>query len=146
MKINYKQWISGSLSLAIALLFIVPVTDFVVSQLDVVYTSQNTSDEYSNHDIFIGVISELIRAFITVYLYSMTLECGKSILHGIKFGLLYSALIASLYIFLGALYFNIKNPVKFIIVDTAILFIQGIVTGIALYFIFKPGKTNIKPF
>ncbi len=95
----------------------------------------------TNNELLSGIVSEALRALITVLLYSTTENKGSSLAHGIKYGWLYSALIASLYIILGGFYFQLKNPLKFVIADTSSLFVQGVLSGIVLYYTFRKSTT-----
>ena len=135
MRTERKKLLIGFIGVSVVFIAIVPLTDFIMA----FFNRQNglNKPEYSNQQMLAGIISETIRALITVYLYSATQSRGRSIAHGIKFGLLYSALIASLYITLGGFYFNLKDPFQFVVVDTVILILQGIASGVVLYYVFK---------
>jgi hypothetical protein len=128
-----NRFLIGSALLAIVLLASVPFCDFILS----FFFSNSNQNQNTIQQILAGVASETIRAFITYYLYSVTENKGSRLIHGIKHGLLYSALIGSLYIILGAFYFNVTSPLRFVIADTFILAVQGIVSGIVLYYIFR---------
>lgn len=137
MKRNSKVLLIGFVLLSIVLIGTVPLTDLIISLFLPLSESRNETLEYANYEILSGIISEAIRALITVYLYYTTENKGSSLAHGIRYGILYSALIASLYIILGGFYFQLKNPYKFVIVDSAILFVQGILSGIVLFYTFR---------
>lgn len=137
MKRNSKVLLIGFVLLSIVLIGTVPLTDLIISLFLPLSESRNETPEYANYEILSGIISEAIRALITVYLYYTTENKGSSLAHGIRYGILYSALIASLYIILGGFYFQLKNPYKFVIVDSAILFVQGILSGIVLFYTFR---------
>lgn len=131
----------GPLLLAIVFFACVPFCDFILSF--VFSSNQGQSDTVKQ--ILVGIVSETTRAFITCYLYSVTQNNGSSLIHGIKHGLLYSALIGSLYLILGAFYFQLNSPFRFLITDAFILIVQGIASGFMLYSIFKEksnGKTT----
>ena len=132
MKNRTTKFLIGSLLLSVALLACVPFCDFVLSFF---FGDSNQSE--NSKQIIAGVASETIRAFITYYLYSVTENKGSKLVHGIRHGMLYSALIGSLYIILGALYFELRSPLRFLIADTFILAIQGLVSGVTLYYIFR---------
>lgn len=131
-----NKFLIGSVLLAIFLLACVPFCDYIL--FFVFSSNQNESD--TTKQILAGITSETIRAFITCYLYSVTENKGNSLIHGIKYGLLYSALIGSLYLILGAFYFNLNSPIRFLIADTFILTVQGVVSGFILYSVFKEKK------
>ena len=138
MKINTNKLLSGSTILAIVLVACVPFCDFILSF--VLSSNQNQGD--SPKQILAGISSETIRAFITCYLYSVTVNRGSSLSHVINHGLLYSALIGSLYLILGAFYFELNSPLRFLIADTFILTVQGIFTGFILYSVFRENKNE----
>lgn len=124
--------------LAIVLVGTVPLVDALVSFTN--WPPQKVPTHASRYPInekVSGMISETLRALITCYLYATTTNRGSTIKHCIKYGLLYSALIASLYIILGGFYFRPADPVRFIIVDSFILLVQGILSGLVFYYIFK---------
>lgn len=123
--------------LAIVLLACVPFCNFILSFC----FSSNPNQSDTTKQILAGIISETIRAIITCYLYSVTENKASNLIHGIKHGLLYSALIGSLYLILGYFYFQLKLPLHFLIADTFILTVQGIASGIMLYFIFRVTQT-----
>lgn len=124
--------------LAVSFIVLVPATDLFVSLFAAkALASEGNTAGYSLKELVAGIVSETLRALITCYLYSTTNGRGSSLLHGIKFGLLYSSLIASLYIILGGFYFQLKNPVLFVLADSLILLIQGLVSGIILYYVFR---------
>jgi hypothetical protein len=133
-----NKFLLSSIFLAISLLACVPFCDFIVSF--VFCSNQNQSD--TTKQILAGITSETIRAFITCYLYSVTENKGISLIHGIKHGLLYSALIGSLYLILGAYYFQLNSPIHFLIGDTFILTVQCIVSGFILYSVFKERRSE----
>ncbi|WP_430401580.1 hypothetical protein [Fluviicola sp.] len=132
------KFLIGSILLAIVLLACVPFCDFILSFVFI--SNQNQSD--TTKEILAGITSETIRAFISCYLYSVTDKKGSNLIHGIKHGLLYSALIGSLYLILGALYFQLNSPLRFLIADTFILTVQGVVSGFILYSVFKEKKNE----
>ncbi len=142
MKRNSKILLIGFVLLSIVLIGTVPLTDLIISLFLPLSENRNETLEYANYEILSGIISEAIRALITVYLYYTTENKGSSLAHGIRYGILYSALIASLYIILGGFYFQLKNPNKFVIVDSAILFVQGILSGIVLFYTFRRKTKN----
>lgn len=141
MKANKYPFVVGVVLVLFALLVSVVLVDIAVS-IFVQQPQASNGTEYSINEMVVGIVSEAIRAIITTYLYATTVNKGSSLLHGIKFGLLYSALIASLYIILGYFYFELKNPVKFAVVDSLILLVQGVTSGVVLYFLYK-GKSDI---
>lgn len=137
MKTNYKQLFTGFIFLSVVLMAVVPMADFFTALFFEKTDNANNPVDYAGNEMAAGIASETIRALITVYLYATTQNRGRSLLHGITYGLLYSALIASLYIILGAFYFQLKNPLKFIVADTSILLVQGVLSGVVLYFTFR---------
>lgn len=137
MKTEKQLFFFRAILISIVLIIPVPLVDIVFSLLFHYSEKMPETTNYSFKEMILGVISETIRAFITCYLYSTTIDKGSTIIHGIKFGMLYSALIASLYIILGGFYFKLENPLQFVIVDSLILILQGIVSGVVLYYIYR---------
>ena len=135
-KIN--KFLGGSILLAFSLLVCVPFFFFILSFV----FSSNQSEGDTTKQILAGVASETTRAFITYYLYSVTENKGSSLNHGIKHGLLYSALIGSLYLILGAFYFQLNSLLHFLIADTFILIVQGFASGFVLYNISKEKRNR----
>ncbi len=127
-----KTLFAGTFWLAFVLVISVPFCDLLLSLF---FSGSGQPD--SLRQILAGIGSETLRALITCYLYSVTENRGQSLAHGIKLGLLYSALIGSLYLILGALYFQLKNPVRFLIADSFILLVQGLTSGLVLYYVFR---------
>jgi hypothetical protein len=134
MTAKAKTFLTGSLVITIVLLVSVPFCDFILSFF--FDTKQAAND--STQQLLAGMAGESVRAFITCYLYSVTEQKGSRLIHGIIHGLLYSALIGSLYLVLGYFYFQVKSPLRFLIADSFILLIQGIASGAVLYIIYRP--------
>ena len=96
---------------------------------------------YSNNDMFIGLLSESLRALLTCYLYPQLKNPGASLAHATRFGLIVSGLIGSLWLIVGYGSFELKNPDAFFWSDTLILLIQGLLSGWGLFYVFKTDKT-----
>lgn len=137
MKTKTRQFFLGSFLLALVLLAAVPFCDFVLS-----FFWGSSGSEDSGGQILAGVIAETLRALISCYLYSVTEKKGSSLLHGLTHGLLYSALIGSLYLTLGYFYFGLNSPLRFLIADTSILLVQGLVSGPVLYLVYREGRKS----
>lgn len=129
-----KIFLIGTVLISFILLVSVPICDFILS---FIFDSSNQNQSETAKQIMAGIISETTRAAITCYLYSVTENKGSNLIHGVKHGLLYSALIGSLYLILGYFYFQLKSPLLFLISDTFILTIQGIASGTVLYYVFR---------
>lgn len=140
MKSKKHLFITGSLLLAVVFIVSVPVVDIVLSYFDGRSSDAADAGSYATRQIISGVVSETMRAVLTCYLYATTVGSGSSRGHAIRYGLLYSALIASLYIILGSFYFIVKDPLRFIIQDSLILIIQGVASGLVLYFVYGTNK------
>lgn len=139
MKSRTSKILIGSLLLSVLLLACVPVCNILLSFC----FDSDQKNGISNEQLFAGILSETIRAFISCYLYANTENKGSSFLHSIKFGFLYSALIGSLYLILGYWYFQLKSPSHFLVGDSFILAIQGVVSGILLYYVFRSRSHNV---
>ena len=127
--------VSGIVVLSIVFVGIVPITDLVFALFHP--ADKAGASEYSTQAMLAGIVSECIRALLTVIIYSQVVNCGTSLWHGVKFGLLFSALIASLYIILGGFYFNPSDRCSFVVEDSIILFVQGLASGVVLFRIFR---------
>ena len=128
-----RRFFTGFLLLSLVLLASVPFCDFILSF--VFHSDQTQSD--TPKQMVAGIVSETMRALITCYLYSVTENKGSKLIHGIKHGLLYSALIGSLYLILGYFYFQLRSPLHFLIEDSFILVVQGIASGFILYAVYR---------
>jgi len=142
MKNEKQLLIIGSSLLAVVFIVSVPLVDVAASLFNNNLKDALGPGGYAKQQIVAGIVSETIRAVLTCYLYAATAGRGSSRGHAIRQGLLYSALIASLYIVLGAFYFNVKNPLMFIIQDSLILIVQGIATGLVLYPVYRGNATK----
>lgn len=91
----------------------------------------------SSQKIVFAIIGESIRAFITTWLYINHKADKSKILNTIRFGICCSLLIAAIWIFVGVEFLNPKNKFSFIINDSIILFIQGIISGFVLWKAYK---------
>jgi len=130
------SFITAFVLVSIVLLLAVPVA----GQIALLFprTDRAPSETgYSLAAIAAGIAAETIRAGISCYLYVNTKGCGSSLKHAVLHNLLYSALIASLYIILGGFYFQVSNPLRFAVTDSFILLVQGIGSGWVMFLVFK---------
>lgn len=96
----------------------------------------SASGQYSGRALISGAVADIIRAVIVTYLYQRNEQAGVSLTHAVWFGLLTSFLVATLYVFyqygavpgLGA---------EFLISKTVIIILQGVLSGIALWTVFR---------
>jgi hypothetical protein len=92
---------------------------------------------YSLKDQILGVLSEGLRALLLCYLFPQIKDAGRSYLSAIKYGLIISALIATMWLIIGYGSFVLKDPDSFFMYDAIILMIQGILSGAGLRILMK---------
>lgn len=132
-----KKFIFSWILVSFFLLASVVVGNFLFPFFSTASTAGPAIPTYSSHDMLIGLVSESLRALLTCYLYPQLKNFGISLLHAIKFGLIISGLIGSLWLIVGYGSFELKNPDAFFWSDTLILFLQGISSGMGLFFVYK---------
>jgi hypothetical protein len=96
-----------------------------------------TSTMYSVKDMFLGIASESLRALFLCYLFPKIKDAGTSFTHAIKFGIIISGLIATMWLIIGYGSFVLKNPNAFVFYDGIILLLQGILSGVGLQLFYK---------
>jgi hypothetical protein len=134
---KYLKFIITWLMQSLILLACVPVTEIIFSFG--INRSENAGVSYSAKDTLLGIVGESLRALILCYLFPMFKNSGKSYLSGIHFGLLTSALIASIWLIIGYGSFELKNPGSFVLFDGVILLLQGLSGGAILHWCYKKG-------
>jgi hypothetical protein len=92
---------------------------------------------YQKNEMIFGATGEALRGLILCYLYPQMKGAGSTLRHAIWFDLLTSALIGSIWVLVGVSAFPLANPVKFLLDDTLILFMQGPLAGYGLYIIYR---------
>lgn len=101
---------------------------------------------YSARQLIFSVLGELIRAFLTSWLYKYHKTNKAVITNAIQFGIICSALIGSIWLLIGMEFLNPKNKLSFIIDDGIILTLQGLISGIILWLLYrceeKPAHNN----
>lgn len=132
---NSTYPLRSALLMAFVLVAIVPVVDVMLALFG--GSGHAVKTDYSFIQMISGMVGESIRSLISVYLYATTEHKGTSLTHAMKYGVLYSLLVASLYVFMGAFYFELPNPLKFAIMDSIILLLQGVLSGYILYYTFR---------
>ncbi len=141
MKTSYYK--SSSIYLVVLIVLLLTVLCSSYSIAFVFQFKSYNNDGYTFKQVLAGLAAELIRTIVSCRLYAATPQKGSSIKHGIYYGLLYSALVGSLYLFVGAFYFQVKHPIQFVLVDAFVLVMQGISSGIAFYYCFRRPKTKV---
>lgn len=94
------------------------------------------SGSLSKQTMAAGAVADTLRAIIITYLYQNTRNAGTSLFHALGFGMATSLLVATLYVF----YQYGARPgygLEFLLSETAVTVIQGILSGIALWIVFK---------
>ena len=95
---------------------------------------------YTSRKLLFAILGESIRAYITSWLYLSHKTDKSLVINAIKFGIICSALIGSIWLVLGMKFFDIQDKLSFLIDDGIILILQGLIAGILLWFIFKNEK------
>ena len=119
------------LAVTFLLLFAVVLTDTVYS-----LWKQDISvpaGMYPLKDMLLGIASESLRALLLCYLFPKIRGAADSVANAIKFGLVISGLIASMWLIIGYGSFQLKDPGKFVMYDGVILVLQGVFSGLGLY-------------
>ncbi|HWY10139.1 MAG TPA: hypothetical protein VN026_02380 [Bacteroidia bacterium] len=136
MKIG--KFVLGWAFISFLLLLPVILTDFIVLTIrHFVFNTSSLSNLYSVKDMLLGTVSESLRALLLCCLFPQIKKAGISFLHAIRFGLIISALIGTMWLIIGYGSFILKNPNAFFISDTIILALQGILSGIGLQILYK---------
>ena len=91
---------------------------------------QNT---YPLKDMLLGIASEGFRALLLCYLFPKIKGVQDSADLAVKYGLVISGLIGSMWLIIGYGSFTLKDPAKFVVYDGIILVIQGVLSGLALH-------------
>jgi heme/copper-type cytochrome/quinol oxidase subunit 4 len=140
MNISISRLITGWFILAVLLTGIVPVYDFMLSTFQ---SEIAAVPGYSNKEMLFAIIGETLRALLLIYLYPQLKNTGNSFFHALWFGLITTSLVGSVWLFIGYGSFNLTNPNSFLINDTIILLLQGIISGIVLYGVYKNKKVRL---
>jgi hypothetical protein len=137
-----KKFLFGWVLVSFLLLASVVAGNFLFSFFKSANAASPSVPVYSSHDMFIGIVSESLRALLTCYLYPQLKNYGVSLAHAVRFGLTVSGLIGSLWLIVGYGSFELKNPDAFFWSDALILLFQGVASGAGLFFVFKMGETG----
>jgi hypothetical protein len=97
---------------------------------------------FGNAQMIYGIAGEVVRALMLLVLYSMTKNPGSSLKQAIKFGILTTGLVWTLWVVYGTGVFDLNNRISFFIEETIVFIVQGLLSGIGLYLIFR-NKQNI---
>ncbi len=100
---------------------------------------------YTGRQLLFAIFGESIRAYITSWLYLYHRTDKTLLINAIKFGIICSALIGSIWLVLGMEFFDLPDKLSFLIDDGIILILQGLVAGILLWFVYKNEK-HTTPF
>ena len=130
--------VSTSILITLGLLLVVVLYAMVKNEF--VDGNSQISGGYTVEQIILGVLAESIRGILTTWLYTHHKTNKPSIYHAIKFGVICSALIGSLWLILGSQLIGAEERLTFIIDDGIILLFQGIVSGLVLGWAYNPVK------
>ncbi|MEM9548043.1 MAG: hypothetical protein AAGA77_18825 [Bacteroidota bacterium] len=130
-----KRLAVSSILMAIGFLLVVVVYGNIKS----LFSEANNQAEvnYVTNQLFFGALGESLKAFLTSWLYQYHSTNKSVITNALKFGVICSAMVASVWLFVGMEFMSPGNKLSFIIDDGMILLLQGLVSGIVLWFIFK---------
>ena len=130
-----KKLIKSSILMAAGFLVIV----IVYAELKNIFLEPiiQSDFEYSTRQLILGGLGESIRAFLTSWLYKYHKTNKSLITNAIQFGMICSALIGSIWLFVGIELVDSENELGFIIDDGIILLLQGFISGIVLWLIYK---------
>lgn len=92
---------------------------------------------YTSQQLIFAVLGECIRAYVTNWLYVYHRTDKSLLINAIKFGVICSALIGSIWLPLGMEFLNPQDKLSFLIDDGIILTLQGLVAGIVLWFMYN---------
>ena len=95
------------------------------------------SQDYNNQQLMLAVSGELLRAFFTDWLYLYHKTNQSLLTNALKFGLVCSALIGSIWLILGMEFLESQDRLSFLIDDGIILSLQGLVAGIVLWLVYR---------
>ncbi len=95
------------------------------------------SEGYSLNQILFGVLAEFIRAIATTWLYLKHSSDKQKLVYAIRFGIVCSVLIGSIWLLLGVEFFHHNDKLAFVLNDGALLLLQGLFSGIVLWLVFK---------
>ena len=124
-----KKIIYGGIAATIGLLMAVVVFDLLIGLVSV---NNGEKEGYAPKEILFGLIAEGIRGFILSYLYLGYAGKENAYLHALKFGILASFLVGSVWVILGYAYFGTN-----VLYETIIIIIQGIFSGLGLGFVYS---------
>ena len=128
-----KKFIIATLALAIVFLGVVVIYGILKGMI----VGNTNGAAYSNHQIIIAICAESLRAICTVWLYIHHKADKSSLLKAIVFGLVCALLIGAMWIILGAAFLHPTDTISFIIDDSIILLLQGVVSGVVLWRVYK---------
>ena len=103
-----------------------------------VWSERATADNsFTNQQLIFAIIAEGLRAYLTTWLYIHHSTDKTRAINAVKFGLICSALIGSIWLILGIQFFPTADQLTFLIDDGIILGLQGVVTGVVLWYTFN---------
>ncbi|MEO1033557.1 MAG: hypothetical protein AAFX55_19375 [Bacteroidota bacterium] len=136
-----RKFILSSILMSIGFLITVSIYQYFKQQ----WLGGDSSSErnLTNPQIWSAIMGETIRAVLTSWLYMYHNKKGFSIGKTIKFGLVCSGLIGSIWLIVGAEFLNHTDKLSFIIDDGIILVLQGLIAGIVLWLIYKKEERSV---
>ena len=131
------KFILGWVFISVLLLLSVVLIDLFSSWIKQPGNTASVKELYSIKDMLLGILSESLRALLLCYLFPQLKQAGQSFKEAIKFGLVISALIGTMWLVIGYGSFTLKHPGAFVLYDGIILTIQGVLSGAGLHVLYK---------
>lgn len=130
-----RKFILSSILMSIG--FLITVTVYQSCKHQLLGGESSAESNLTNQQLWAAVIGETIRAILTSWLYVHHNKKNFSLGNTIKFGLICSALIGSIWLIVGAEFLHHTNKLSFIIDDGIILLLQGLISGVILWVIYR---------
>lgn len=110
-----------------------------------VSTNSVLTPEYTSGNMLRGFSAELLRAILTTWLFERHEIRNRSVLVGaILFGIVCTTMIGAMWILLGVGMLEKSAQLNFVLQDGIILILQGILSGIILWFIYRSEKKPVR--
>ena len=120
--------------------FLIVVVVYIKIKNIILGVDAQIDSSYTTRQLILAFFGESARAYLTTWLYLYHRTDKSSVINSIKFGIICSALIASIWLFLGVEFFGSHDKISFLIDDGIILVLQGLIAGLVLWVIYKNEK------
>lgn len=132
-----RTFIASAITLTFLLLACVVIVNFITGLFKNDPVQDAASSAYSLREVITGIVNEGLRAVLLCYIFPQLKGAGSSVLYAIKINLAFVAMIASLWLVGVYGLFKLSHPVLFVMEDSVIFILQGILSGIALHVFYK---------